>query len=116
MLKATPKSIQPSLINNYANAISASDAVLMRCNKPRETASGLPPHGRCQPKASAPSFAAGGAFRITCGAYRLAASRSFSVVQAAGSSAPSASPCCSSQRSASMAAREPSPAAVTAWR
>src|SRR5215212_6408518 len=49
----------------------------------------------------------------SCG-YALLARASFSAVQTPGSSAPSASPCSSSQRSASMAARQPSPAAVTA--
>src|SRR3712207_9190327 len=48
------------------------------------------------------------------GLYRFATS--FSAVQTAGSSACSASPCSSSHRSASIAARQPSAAAVTAWR
>src|ERR671910_3346704 len=81
----------------------------------------LPPRGTRQRKVGAPGHVAGArSAAIAEGltgrtySYRLAASRSFSAVQTAGSSAPSASPCSSSQRSVSIAARQPSPAAVTA--
>jgi hypothetical protein len=73
------------------------------------------PEPRCvgNSKRSAPG---GSAPVVQERAYRFAASLSFAAIQTAGSSASSASPCSSSQRSASMAARQPSPAAVTAWR
>src|SRR5215213_5822714 len=75
-----------------------------------------PPRGTCQQKESPGGRKPGMPPTAQERSYRLAASRSFSAAQTAGSSAPSASPCSSSQRSASMAARQPSPAAVTAWR